>query len=104
MLLHYHYLLKNINILSKHTNKRVMTRKLAICNGYLVCFQVAAELEQRKENFKKEMDFVVANVVSLSTRYTVNEKSSITFLGYVFSGSGFKLLLIIRMMKISENL
>jgi hypothetical protein len=31
-----------------------------------VCFQAAAELEQRKENFSKEMDFVVANVVCLS--------------------------------------
>jgi len=33
--------------------------------GYIIVFQAAAELEKRKENFKKEMDFVVANVVSL---------------------------------------
>lgn len=30
-----------------------------------MCFQAAAELERRKENFTKEMDFVVANVVCL---------------------------------------
>lgn len=36
-----------------------------------MCFQAAAELKRRKENFKKELDFVVANVVCLSPGYNI---------------------------------
>lgn len=45
-----------------------------ICNGYLICFQAAAELKKRKENFSKEMDFVVANVVSYEQDILSNKK------------------------------
>jgi hypothetical protein len=51
-----------------------------------VCFQAAAELERRKENFSKEMDFVVANVVCLSLSLVFKHVNLTTF----FQPTNFK--------------